>query len=56
MDNECIFKKIMLTLGTIVAGVATGFGVAYLVEKRREEAVGGKLMRVNYRFTKDFDG
>jgi len=29
--------------------------VVYIYEKRNEKRMGGKLMRVNYRFTKDFD-
>lgn len=41
--------------GTILLGVAAGFGFIYLYEKRKEKKMGGKLMRVNYRFTKDFD-
>ncbi len=50
-----MLKKILICIGTIFAGVATGFGVVYFFEKRQEQAMGGKLMRVNYRFTKDFD-
>ncbi len=50
-----MFKKVMIGLGSVAAGMLTVFGAFYVVEKRREKAVGGKLMRVNYRFTKDFD-
>lgn len=42
-------------MGTIFIGIATGFSIVYLYEKRNEKKMGGKLMRVNYRFTKDFD-
>ncbi len=48
-------KKILAAAGAVTAGMLTVFGGMYLLEKRREKAVGGKLMRVHYRFSKDFD-
>lgn len=55
LDNQTVLSKTFLIIGTIATGLATGVGVALMIQKRREKAVGGKLMRVNYRFTKDFD-
>lgn len=45
----------MVSLSAVAMGMLTVFGVFYIFEKRREEAIGGKLMRVHYRFTKDFE-
>lgn len=50
-----MLKKLLVGLFVITAGMLTVFGGIYFVEKRREEALGGKLMRVNYLFTKDFE-
>lgn len=50
-----MLKKILVGLAAIAAGMLTVFGGIYFVEKRKEEAIGGKLMRVNYLFTKDFE-
>lgn len=50
-----MFKKVMVSLSAIAAGMMTVLGLFYVVEKRREKAMGGKLMRVHYRFTKDFE-
>lgn len=50
-----MFKKVITGIGAVTAGMLTVFGIFYAVEKHREKAVGGKLMRVNYRFSKDFD-
>ena len=48
-------NKFFGILGAVVAGLCVGVGCIYCLEKRQEKAVGGKLMRVNYRFSKDFD-
>jgi len=50
-----MLKKIIMACGAVVAGMATVFGVYFATEKHREKEVGGKLMRVQYRFTKEFD-
>ncbi|HEY5537041.1 MAG TPA: stress-responsive transcriptional regulator PspC [Acetobacterium sp.] len=50
-----MLKKLLVGLFAITAGILTVFGGIYFVEKRREETLGGKLMRVNYLFTKDFE-
>ncbi|MCH4073181.1 stress-responsive transcriptional regulator PspC [Pseudoramibacter sp.] len=48
-------KKFFAAFGAVIAGLTIGIGMVYGLEKRREKKVGGKLMRVNYRFSKDFD-
>ena len=48
-------KKFFAAFGAVVAGLTLGIGVIYGLEKHREKKVGGKLMRVNYRFSKDSD-
>ncbi len=50
-----MLKKIFVGVSAITAGMLIVFGGIYFIEKRREEAIGGKLMRVNYCFTKDFE-
>lgn len=50
-----MLKKLMVGLSAVAAGMMTVLGAFYIAEKRREKAVGGKLMKVQYRFTKDFD-
>lgn len=50
-----MLKKVLISLSAVTAGMLTVFGAMYVVEKRREEHMGGKLMKVNYRYTKEFD-
>ncbi len=48
-------KKILISLSAVIGGVVTGLFITRLVEKKREDKLGGKLMHVHYRFSKDFD-
>lgn len=50
-----IIKKSSIAAGAILFGISTGYVIAQVIEKHREKKLGGKLMRVNYRFTKDYD-
>ncbi|MBC3899509.1 MULTISPECIES: hypothetical protein [Acetobacterium] len=50
-----MLKKIFVGFSAVAAGMLMVFGGIYFVEKRKEEAMGGKLMRVNYKFTKEFE-
>lgn len=50
-----MLKKIFVGLSAVAAGMLMVFGGMYFFEKKREEAIGGKLMRVNYKFTKEFE-
>lgn len=50
-----MFKKIFVGFSAVAAGMLMVFGGIYFLEKRKEEALGGKLMRVNYKFTKEFE-
>ncbi|MBQ3334761.1 MAG: stress-responsive transcriptional regulator PspC [Eubacteriaceae bacterium] len=51
-----MLKKILGYLLIILAGSALGFSAVYLLyEKTKEKKLGGKLIRVNYRFSKDFE-
>ena len=50
-----MLKKILVGFSAVAAGMLIVFGGIYVVEKRKEEAMGGKLMRVNYKFTKEFE-
>ena len=50
-----MFKKIIVGISAVTAGMLMVFGGIYCCEKRREKAIGGKLMRVNYKFTKEFE-
>lgn len=50
-----LLRRGSLVVTTLVGGLLTGYMMAVAYQKKKEKAVGGKLMRVNYRFTKDFD-
>lgn len=50
-----MLKKIFVSFSAVAAGMLMVFGGFYFFEKRREKAMGGKLMRVNYKFTKEFE-
>ena len=52
---ENIAKKAAIAASTVVLGITLGLVLAQVHEKRKEKRLGGKLMRVNYRFTKDYD-
>lgn len=48
-------KYLLLTLGTIGAGIAGGYLITKAITRQTEKKIGGKLMNVHYRFSKDFD-
>lgn len=48
-------RGLLITLGAIGAGIAGGYLLTHFLTKKTEEKIGGKLMRVHYRFSKDFD-
>lgn len=48
-------KVTLLTLGTLGLGIAGGYLITSLLAKSAEKKIGGKLMKVHYRFTKDFE-
>ncbi len=50
-----MLKKLLIGWSVVVAGMLMVFGGFYFVEKRQEKEIGGKLMRVNYRFTREFE-
>jgi galactokinase/mevalonate kinase-like predicted kinase len=50
-----MFKKIFMGSSVVAAAMLMVFGGFYFVEKRQEKEVGGKLVRVNYRFSREFD-
>ena len=50
-----LFKKGAYVFSAVMGGLVTGYIITRAYQKKKEEAMGGKLMRVNYRFTKDFD-
>lgn len=50
-----ILQKTTIATSTIIVGITMGIIIAQALEKRKEKKLGGKLMRVNYRFTKDYD-
>lgn len=48
-------RALLITLGTIAAGIAAGFAITRSFTKHTEKKIGGKLMHVHYRFSRDFD-
>lgn len=55
MEVSYVKENIKVGFSAVAAGMLMVFGGIYFVEKRKEEAMGGKLMRVNYKFTKEFE-
>ncbi len=53
MDN--LGKYVLFTLGALGAGIAGGYLLTQWIAKRTEDKIGGKLMKVHYRFSKDFE-
>ncbi|MBC3889677.1 stress-responsive transcriptional regulator PspC [Acetobacterium paludosum] len=50
-----MFKKIFVGISVVMAGMLMVFSGFYFGERRREKAIGGRLKRVNYKFTKEFE-
>ena len=50
-----MLQRLLIRSSVVVAGLLMVFGGFYFVEKRQEKEIGGKLMRVNYRFTREFE-
>ncbi|WKY43131.1 stress-responsive transcriptional regulator PspC [Eubacteriaceae bacterium ES2] len=50
-----MLKKIFMGSSVVAAAMLMVFGGFYFVERRQEKEVGGKLVRVNYRFSREFD-
>ncbi|MGI6110532.1 MAG: stress-responsive transcriptional regulator PspC [Eubacteriaceae bacterium] len=48
-------KKILMSIAGVVLGIMAGLTIAATIEKKQEKKMGGKLMNVHYRFTKDFE-
>lgn len=53
--EESVARKLLVSITGLALGILAGVGTAVLLEKRKEEKVGGKLMNVHYRFTKNFE-
>lgn len=54
-EDESVARKLLVSITGLALGILAGVGTAVLFEKRQEEKVGGKLMNVHYRFTKNFE-
>lgn len=50
-----MFKRIVIGTCVVTAGMMTLFGVYTAIEKHREKVMGGRLMKVQYRFTQEFN-
>jgi hypothetical protein len=48
-------KKIVISIIAVVIALLTLFGLIYFFDKKEEQKIGGKLMKVHYRFSKEFD-
>jgi len=46
----------LIKLGTIVISTAlTVLGILYVIDKQQEKKIGGRLIKVDYRFSKEFE-
>lgn len=52
MEN---MKKAFYGITGALTGVLMVYGLLYAKEKAKEKKIGGKLVKVNYHFSKDFD-
>lgn len=48
-------KYLLYTISAVSAGIGAGFLITKLLSNQTEKKIGGKLMHVHYRFSKDFD-
>ncbi|RBP46934.1 stress-responsive transcriptional regulator PspC [Garciella nitratireducens] len=48
-------RKILYGLSGALTGTSIILALLYLKEKSTEKKLGGKLVKVNYQFTKDFE-
>ncbi len=48
-------KNILYGLTGTLTGISVILGLLYLKEKSMEKKLGGRLVKVNYQFTKNFD-
>lgn len=52
---ERLGRNLLFTIGAITGGIGAGFAISRFLRRRTEKKIGGKLMHVHYRFSKDFD-
>ncbi len=48
-------KKLFYGILGTMTGILLIFGLLYAAEKHNEKKIGGKLVKVNYRYSKVFD-
>lgn len=48
-------RYLLYILGATAAGIGGGYLISKILTRRTEKNIGGKLMHVHYRFSKDFE-
>jgi len=46
-------NAIYATIG-ILSGILMVLGLLYIIQKKQDEKIGGRLVKVDYRFSKEF--
>ncbi|HAE61297.1 MAG TPA: stress-responsive transcriptional regulator PspC [Eubacteriaceae bacterium] len=47
-------KKFIYAATTIISAVLMVMGIIYLIQKKQNDKIGGRLVKVDYRFSKEF--
>ena len=48
--------KNLIKIGTVVLSTAlTVLGILYVIDQQQQKKIGGKLVKVDYRFSKEFE-
>ncbi|MBF7097744.1 stress-responsive transcriptional regulator PspC [Alkalibacter mobilis] len=47
-------KKIIWATTTVLSAVLMVMGILYLIQRKQDEKIGGRLIKVDYRFSKEF--
>ncbi|SHE94640.1 hypothetical protein [Alkalibacter saccharofermentans] len=47
-------KRFVVAVTTLVSAVLMVMGIIYLIQKKQNDRIGGRLVKVDYRFSKEF--
>ncbi|MFZ7120067.1 MAG: hypothetical protein ACOWWH_03860 [Eubacteriaceae bacterium] len=47
-------RKLVIIATVIISAILMVMGMLYIIDKKQRDRIGGRLIKVNYRFSKDF--